>query len=147
MIAFREIVPSDREVLASVLCRAFAAPPWNESWSESDALRMIDEWLTSPYFFGLIALADANAVAFAFGRIESWQSSRLFYLKELCVIPEMQSAGIGTALSHEVEQHIKSRGVSLIYLHSMKDSPASKFYEKQQYHASNRMLMFSRKIE
>jgi ribosomal protein S18 acetylase RimI-like enzyme len=147
MIAFREISLSDRPALVSIFCRAFAAPPWNESWSENDALRMIDEWIPSPYFFGLIAVADANAVAFAFGRIESWQFSRMFYLKELCVLPEVQRSGVGMALSHELEQRLKSRGVDLIYLHSMKDSPASKFYEKQQYHASNHMLMFTRKIE
>jgi aminoglycoside 6'-N-acetyltransferase I len=142
----RTIEISDRVGIAKAFCRTFTAPPWNEAWSEQSALTVIDEWLPSPQFFGLVAIDEGFVQGFVFGRRETWDQTKLFYVKELCVVPEHQRKGLGKRLTSSLEDLLRSEGVSMLYLHTMRDSPAAGFYDAQQYRASQRMVMFSKRL-
>src|SRR5688500_9703538 len=76
----------------------FNNPPWNESWDAEAVAQRLDECYHTPGFYGLIATVDDKTIGFAIGYIESWDHSKHFFLKEMCVATEKQRHGVGTAL-------------------------------------------------
>lgn len=140
----REILPEDQPQLARIFQQVFTAPPWNEHWSEASASAVLDEWLPLQRFYGLVAVIDEELVGFVFGRLESWDTKQLFYVKELGVLPGLRRAGIGSALTETLEVRMKERGVDMLYLNTLKDSPAAEFYSAREYRASKRMVMYSK---
>lgn len=143
----RELTHEDRQDVASVFQRTFATAPWNENWSMNSAMAVVDEWLSQSQFFGLVAVDNGSMVGAIFGRFESWDTKTLFYVKELCVLPERQREGVGLELNRKLEENLRSRGVASVYLHTLRDSPASFFYRSQEYQLSEKMIMLSKKLE
>ena len=146
-VLVREIAPGDRNGLAEVFVAAFAAPPWNESWSRDLALAMIDEWRALPGFVGLVAVREEKIVGLTFGRIERWQRSLIFNLKELCVVPDCQNRGIATQLTAALERRLAEHGVARLYLETLRNSPASAFYARCGYRRDAAMVLMTKRLD
>ena len=75
------------------------------------------------------------------GYIESFDSGGDFYLKEMCILPEKQMQGIGTALLDQLKAHLIGRGARKLYLLTSRDGLAARFYEKNGFYTSDKMIM------
>lgn len=122
----------------------FNHSPWNERWESETANQRLTACYHTPDFHGIIAKVEGKAIGFAFGYIEQWDKSRHFYLKEMCVTPEQQRLGVGTALLHTLEETLRHKGVEKMYLYTARDTFAQAFYEKQGFYVSDKMIMMAK---
>ncbi|MEO0348723.1 MAG: GNAT family N-acetyltransferase [Cyanobacteria bacterium P01_A01_bin.15] len=126
---------------ADVFTSVFSNPPWNEAWSQEIALSRLKDCYDTPGSFGIVAIAENKVFGFAIGYAETWYEDKHFYLKEMCVQSTKQRSGIGTKIIDVLYQDLVSQGVSMIYLLTMRDSPAAAFYEKCGFSNRSRMTM------
>lgn len=95
----RPIVPQDAGVLAGIFKDCFAAPPWNEVWSDEAAVRRLSQFIGTETCRGGVAFEGERAVGFALGQVEGWVDGNLFLLQEMCVVPDRQRSGRKVVLS------------------------------------------------
>ncbi len=131
---------------AALFVKVFSAPPWNENWDASTALRRFDDCWRTPGFFGLLTKSEDGIVAFALGQVEQWDTSRHFLLREICVALEMQRRGVGRQLMQALEDHLREAGVARIVLHTAREGDAQAFYDRCGFHTSARMVMMSKRL-
>lgn len=127
---FQPIEPGHLRECANLFVSVFSNPPWNESWGQEIALKRLKDCYSTPRSYGIVATADDKVFGFAIGYVEAWYEDKHFYLKEMCVQSTHQRNGIGTKIMDMLHQDLASKGVSMIYLLTMRDSPAAAFYEK-----------------
>ena len=119
----------------------FNSPPWNEAWRTAAATKRLTDLFNTPGFYGVIAVEDRDAVGFAMGHVEQWDRGQHFYLKEMCVVPQGQRSGIGTALMETLCRELVARQVAKIYLLTARGSAAESFYKKRGFYVSQKMVM------
>ncbi|ESA36363.1 gnat family acetyltransferase [Leptolyngbya sp. Heron Island J] len=115
---------------SNLFVSVFSNPPWNETWKQEVALRRLKDCYNTPGSYGIVAIAENKIFGFAIGYAEAWHTDKHFYLKEMCVQSTNQRSGIGTQIMDVLHQDLASKGISMIYLLTMRDSPAAAFYEK-----------------
>ena len=137
----------DRDNLAqcqSVFVRVFNAPPWNESWQMESVARRLEDIFQTPGFYGLLCQIEGETTGFALGNIEQWDETKHFHLREMCVIGAQQRRGVGAALMNALEENLSSEGVQKLYLHTVRETPAQGFYEKQDFYVSPKMITMAK---
>lgn len=134
----------DLSACAALYLRVFNAAPWNEGWEERAVTRRLEDCWRTPGFFGLKARAGNEVVGIVLGYLEQWDKSSHFYLKEMCVISELQNRGVGTALMEALEAALRERGCQKIYLLTARDTGAQAFYEKRGFYVSQKMIMMGK---
>ena len=127
-----------------VFVQVFNNPPWSENWEAEAVERRLHDIYQTPGFYGLLCAVDGEAVGFAIGIIEQWDKSKHFYLKEMCVASAQQRRGIGAALLNALQENLVIEGVTKIYLHTARATPAQSFYEKQGFYVSDKMIMMAK---
>jgi ribosomal protein S18 acetylase RimI-like enzyme len=145
-----EFHPVERSNLTdciALFAGVFNSPPWNENWEAEAVAQRFADCFHTPGFFGLVATIDSEVVGFAIGFMEQWEKSRQFYLKEMCVAPEQQRLGIGTALMSALEKSLKHQNIEKLYLHTARDTHAQVFYEKRGFYVSSKMIMMAKRLE
>jgi ribosomal protein S18 acetylase RimI-like enzyme len=138
---YRALQRDDLKTCAEVFVEVFNGPPWNEDWSVSSALPRLTEIAGTPGFEGLKVLSGDRMTGFLMGYIESFDAGGDFYLKEMCVLPDMQRRGIGTALLDQLKARLIEKGAEKLYLLTARDGPAAQFYEKNGFYTSDKMIM------
>ncbi len=146
MEKIRPLEEADLPGCAALFVEVFSAPPWNESWNASTALRRFDDCWRTPGFFGLLATSEKRIVGFALGQVEQWVTSRHFLLREMCVALQMQRRGVGSQLMQALEDHLREAGIARIVLHTARESDAKAFYDQCGFHMSARMVMMSKRL-
>ena len=122
----------------------FNSPPWNEAWPMATATRRLTDLFNTPGFYGVIAVEDRETVGFAMGHVEQWDQGQHFYLKEMCVVPQRQGSGLGTALMQTLCRELVAMEVERIYLLTAHASAAESFYKKCGFYVSQKMVMMAR---
>jgi aminoglycoside 6'-N-acetyltransferase I len=129
---------------ATLFVSVFNSPPWNEKWSQDVALKRLEDCYNTPGFYGIIAIVGDEIYGFAIGVVEQYDQNENFYLKEMCVDSTKQRSGIGTKIMDVLYNDLVSKGVSMAYLLTIRDSPAAAFYEKCGFFNSSMMIMMSK---
>ncbi|MGG3802669.1 GNAT family N-acetyltransferase [Metabacillus fastidiosus] len=111
----------------------FNEPPWEDNWTFEKAERRFLDLLHTPRFLGFSYYHNEELVALAAGNCEEWSDGELFYLKEMCVRPNMQGQEIGTRLLSYLDAHLQERGVMYSYLLTLQEGQAASFYAKNSY--------------
>jgi ribosomal protein S18 acetylase RimI-like enzyme len=142
----RPIERDDISRCAELFAATFAHAPWSEDWDIADATARLAEVYRTPGAYGVVAEDGAALVGFALGYTEQLNREQHFYLKEMAVAPERQQEGIGTALMEALGHNLAALGVSVIYLLTLRDSPAEAFYIKRGFHASSRMIVMGKRL-
>jgi ribosomal protein S18 acetylase RimI-like enzyme len=144
---FSRVERGDLLKCAALFINVFNSPPWNEKWETDAVVQRFEDCYHTPGFYGLAATINGAIVGFAIGHIEQWDSSKQFYLKEMCVASEQQRSGIGTALMYALEENLRDQNVEKLYLHTARDTYAQAFYEKQGFYVSPRMIMMAKALK
>ncbi|MEM6836956.1 MAG: GNAT family N-acetyltransferase [Cyanobacteria bacterium P01_C01_bin.120] len=132
---------------ADLFTAVFSHPPWDETWSQEIALERLKNCYDTPGSYGIVAIAEDKVFGFAIGHVEAWYENRHFYLKEMCVHPTNQRSGTGTKIMDRLHQTLSSKGVSMIYLLTARESSAAAFYENCGFSNSSRMTMLFKTIK
>jgi ribosomal protein S18 acetylase RimI-like enzyme len=134
------------ESCANLYVAVFNAEPWNEQWETQAVLTRLAEIYHTPGFYGLAAADETGLIGLALGYVEQWQQQRHFYLKEMCIKPQLQHRGVGAALMATLQQDLAARGVDKIYLLTARDGPAEAFYRKCGFYASPKMVIMAKNL-
>lgn len=109
----------------------FAAPPWNEDWSDEEQL---DNYLRdlmevrTPLIYGLY---DGEILAgVSIGNIRHWCGGTEYFIEELCLARDYQGRGLGREFFALIEDELKKRNLNMIYLMTDRNKPAYEFYKK-----------------
>ncbi|EKV00431.1 Acetyltransferase (GNAT) family [Leptolyngbya sp. PCC 7375] len=133
------------EECAALFAAVFNSPPWNETWSQEIALGRLQDCYSTPGSYGIVAIAKDRILGFAIGHTETWCEGKHFFLKEMCIQSTQQRSGIGTKIIDMLDQQLRSQDVSIIYLLTMRDSPAAAFYEQCGFACHSKMMMMIKK--
>lgn len=130
---------------ARLYTAVFNGAPWNDWWTLATARKRLTDARDTPGFLGYACFEEA-LVGFVLGYCEQWFDGAHFYLKEICVDTDRQRAGIGTRLLQHLECALTMMGVSRVYLLTMRDGPAARFYAKNGYYSSPKMGLLVRRL-
>lgn len=139
---YRPAQVSDYKSLATVLKEAYASDPWNEKWSEENALRRINAIMHN--FDSLCVLAEETGkmVGAVLGFVDPYANSDFFFVSELFVLPEYRKKGIGSALIHALENTLKEKGICTLQLISI--SHNIDFYNRAGYQKDCVSVMYKK---
>lgn len=141
----RAIETEDVAVLARVFKECFAAPPWNEAWSDQAAIRRLGQFVSAETCRGVVAFEAERAVGFALGQVEGWLDGNLFLVQEeMCVQPGRQRSGLGGRLLAWLLRELEARDrVTGAYLLTDAGSGAEAFYLGRGFQRSGRKVVLS----
>ena len=133
--------------MASLYKKAFGREPWNDDWSDIDQLTEYIKEISSGYHplnYGL--LRDGKLCAVSIGQVKHWWQGTEYYLDELFVDPEYQGRGVGSRFLQMIEEDIKKRGISGIFLQTDNDKPAYGFYQRRSFKELTEHVSFFKEI-
>jgi aminoglycoside 6'-N-acetyltransferase I len=139
-----DLTPDLLGAAASLLVSVFNAPPWNDAWTEPAARGRLDELTLTPGYVGVALHEDKRLCGFAMGHKEQWFSGKHFHLQEICVRPDRQRHGVGTALITALQARL--RDVEQVYLLTARQSPASAFYERCGFRPARRQGVMLKRL-
>ncbi len=134
--------------VADLYRSAFKGEPWNDDWSDDAQLSEYIKEISGAYNalnFGL--LIDGKLVAMSVGMIRHWWEGTNYNIEELCVSPELQGQGVGSRFMKMIEDDIRNRGLSGIFLQTDSDKPAYKFYKKNGFGELDKHVSFYKKLK
>ena len=127
--------------------KAFGGEPWNDDWSDEEQLLEYIKEISGGYRslnYGL--LSEGKLCAVSIGQIKHWWQGTEYYLDELFVDPDYQGQGIGSAFLNMIEEDIRKRGLSGIFLQTENDKPAYGFYKRREFRELKGHVSFFKEI-
>ncbi len=134
MYTFKKIT-SERECeIKKIIREAFAAPPWCDDWK--------DESVFSQYLADIMGNANSlcfglydgeKLIALVTGRLKHWFDGIEYNIDDVCVSPEYQGKGVGSALMSEIEKYAEEHDFKMLSLLTYRHAPAYKFYVKNDF--------------
>ena len=143
---FKQYIAQDLEKCTTTFINVFNAEPWNDEWTVENATRYLMDFTNTPGFFGLLAWEHEEIIGFIFGVRRAWWSGDEFFIHEMCVTPNQQHSGIGTALLNELIQTLQPDTIQNITLLTDRSIPAEAFYKKNGFEEIERILFMSKDI-
>ena len=114
----------------AIYAAAFSGPPWNDPWTESDAVIHVQELLETKTAYGLEYVMDGKVVGFLLGTSMLFHYGRTFEINDLAVDPAYQGRGIASALLERCKADMKARGIVGLHLITSADGFRPGFYER-----------------
>ena len=120
--------------MAELYREAFGRDPWNDDWSDDIQLKKYIRDISCSYNslnYGLFS--GDTLIAVSIGQIRHWWEGTNYNIDEFCVSLKLQGQGIGSRFMEMIEEDIKKRGLSGIFLQTDIDKPSYKFYRKNGF--------------
>lgn len=112
----------------------FTKEPWNDDWSNEEQLHAyINDLIGNHNSLVLGLFEDGNMVGLSMGSILHWYTGTEYYIQEFCIKTTEQGRGLGTQFLEAVEEYIKTKGMTHIFLQTERDVPAYGFYKKSGF--------------
>lgn len=134
MITIKELGIEYIQEVKALFAEIFTSEPWNDDWSNSKQLHeyMID-LMANKNSLTLGLYEDDSLIGLSMGSILHWYSGTEYYILEFCIKAEKQGKGIGTDFLKRIEDFVKSKQVSIVFLQTEKTVPAYGFYQKNGF--------------
>ena len=130
---------SELKEVASLFMEVYAEPPYNEKWTEKNALAKIKMFYKTERI--LVAIEDNKIVGLIIYQKIIWDTALKVFIDEVGVKKEYRNKGIATQLLKKVEEDAKKEGLVTIELISNMKSKAFNLYKKLNYHETDCILM------
>ncbi len=137
----------DLDGAAAVFTAAFAAPPWNEEWSDELSRKRIGELMSAPQSIGYVCEDNGCIQAILCGRKLTYLHGPEYVIDEFCVLPELHRSGIGTAVIGYAKDELVKEGVVAMALMTTKGYPSEKFYIKNGFERNEGMIFMYRVLD
>jgi aminoglycoside 6'-N-acetyltransferase I len=139
-MASRAMHKSDLLDCVSVFLKVYNAPPFEDNWSEESAgLRLAELWST-PGCLGFVAEEDHRVLGFVIGHVEHWFNGKRFRIAEICVRPEHQRAGVGTALLEGLTEELVKMDIETVYAHAGRGAAADEFFRIKGFYPNEGLV-------
>ena len=126
---------------------AFKGEPWNDDWSDESQLTEYIKDVSggnNPLNYGLVK--DGELVAVSLGSLRHWWEGTNYNIEEFCVSPDLQGQGVGSRFMKMIEQDIRDRGLSGIFLQTDSDKPSYGFYKKSDFGELTKHVSFYKSV-
>ena len=127
----KKLSVNDREMITELFVSVFTNDPWNDDWSDKNQL---DSYITdltgNPNSLTLGYFSGEKLAGLSIGSIKHWYSGTEYFIDELCIAPEFQRRGIGTAFVNDIRNYLLEMDIHNIYLTTIRNYPAFSFYKK-----------------
>ena len=142
--AYRE---SDLPECAALYCNTFSAPPWNEHWTTQIAEQRISELMCSPLSVGYLLEENGVLLGMLIGSHVTYLYGRELLIHELCVLPDRQRGGVGSALLQSVTERLREESYAGIFLNTTHGYPSERFYLKNGFERQQRTVALYRRLK
>ena len=141
----RLIEKQDIEGCAKLFTQVFSGEPWNEPWTKEQACNRLSHFYNSAGFLGVL-IEKEQILGFALGNWEPFYFGNMFYLREMCTAPEVQSQGIGGQVYSALENELIANSIKSIYLTTERQIPAASFYKRHGFQHSEDMGFYAKRL-
>jgi ribosomal protein S18 acetylase RimI-like enzyme len=145
-ILFSTFDEDDLVVCSRLYVATFRDPPWNETWNEEDAFERLSDFLACPKSIAIKAECDGVLCGFLLGESQQWNGASFYYLKEICVANNAQRKGIGKNLMQKLEEILREKGISRIYLLTQREGIPSRFYSSLGFIESQTIIVMGKAV-
>ena len=138
------LVPITMEHLdryGAIYAAAFSGPPWNDPWTEADAVIHVRELLETKTAYGLEYVMDGKVVGFLLGTSMLFHYGRTFEINDLAVDPAYQGRGIASTLLERCKADMKARGMVGLHLITSADGFLPGFYERHGFGREHEVIL------
>jgi N-acetylglutamate synthase-like GNAT family acetyltransferase len=90
---------------------------------------------------------NQNILSFLVGETPQWNGVTSYYLKEICINNKLQRHGLGKKPMEELEEKLKNKNVSAIYLITQQKSIPSSFYCSLGFSDSQNLTVMGKQFE
>jgi ribosomal protein S18 acetylase RimI-like enzyme len=129
------------ERYGAIYAAAFSGPPWNDPWTEADAVIHVRELLETKTAYGLEYVMDGKVVGFLLGTSMLFHYGRTFEINDLAVDPAYQGRGIASALLERCKADMKERGIVELHLITSADGFLPGFYERHGFGREHEVIL------
>ncbi len=147
-VLFKELDESSLPMATRLYKEAFGGEPWNDDWSDEEQLLCYIRDIACGFNalnFGLFI--DGELTAVSIGSIRHWWEGTNYNIEEFFVSPEMQGQGLETSFMKMIENNIKKRGLSGIFLQTDSDKPSYGFYKKNGFNELSAHVSFYKSVK
>ncbi len=122
------------EEIKKLFTSVFTKEPWNDDWS--------DEAQLDNYIRGIIGNSNSLALGLycdtilsglALGSIIHWYRGTEYYIREFCVLAQVQGKGLGSQFLSMIQDHLIQSDIHTILLSTELGAPAYRFYKKNNF--------------
>ncbi len=134
MSEIKELGMRDIGELKQLFSGIFSAEPWNDDWSDDLQLHSYIEELignSNSVAFGLFS--GGELIGASMGSIKHWWQGTEYHIDEFFIKTAEQGKGLGTGFLEAIEESVRSKGVTRIFLQTDRHAPAYKFYLKNGF--------------
>ena len=124
-----------------IYAAAFSGPPWNDPWTEADAVIHVRELLETKTSYGLEYVMDGKVVGFLLGTSMLFHYGRTFEINDLAVDPAYQGRGIASTLLERCKADMKERGIVGLHLITSADGFLPGFYERHGFGREHEVIL------
>ena len=138
------LVPITMEHLnryGEIYAAAFSGPPWNDPWTEADAVIHVRELLETKTSYGLEYVMVGKVVGFLLGTSMLFHYGRTFEINDLAVDPAYQERGIASALLERCKADMKARGIVGLHLITSAGGFLPGFYERHGFGREHEVIL------
>ena len=129
------------ERYGEIYAAAFSGPPWNDPWTEADAVIHVRELLETKTAYGLEYVMDGKVVGFLLGTSMLFHYGRTFEINDLAVDPAYQGRGIASTLLERCKADMKARGMVGLHLITSADGFLPGFYERHGFGREHEVIL------
>lgn len=130
------------ECCIDLYINVFNNEPWYETWTYQAAKERLVDLIHTPKFLGFLLYEKDELIGFIAGNSKQSYTGLTFYLAELCVSNKTQGKGYGSKLLLYLEEELRKRDISSLYLITANGGLAEAFYLKNNYIINeNRVLI------
>ena len=147
MPAISELNTDHIREITALFKSVFTAPPWNDDWSDE---KQLNEYIkvimgnTNPLALGLFE--DGRLIGIVLGYLKHWYSGTEYYIEEFCIDRQMQGQGMGTYFFQRIEEELKKRNITHIFLQTERTMPAYEFYKKTGFLELKDHVSFAKRL-
>lgn len=130
----RKLSLENEAEIKALIRTAFAIPPWNDDWRDEEVFSLyLTDLIGNKNSLALGLYAGDELKALALGRVKHWFNGTEFCIDDLCVSPESQGRGFGSALIRELKAYAGANKIARITLKTNKNARAYEFYLKNGF--------------
>lgn len=134
VIVIKELNVGYAEEIKSLYAEIFTGEPWNDDWEDEVQLHeYIMDLIANRNSLTIGAFENDKLIGLSMGSIMHWHSGTEYYISEFCIKTEKQGMGMGTDFMNKIEEYIKGKQITHIFLQTERTVPAYHFYQKHGF--------------
>ncbi len=124
----------------------FKKEPWNETWTDRDAKERLTDLMHTPKCLGYLLYENDALIGFIAGNSKQSYTGFTFYLAEFCISNQIQGKSYGSKLLLYLEDELKKRDISSLYLLTANGGLAEAFYLKNNYTINENRIVIKKDL-